>query len=52
MHAWKVLERRNQKPKKPRLNRYLHPYWPVVLSNVAIPLEKLPSTGVEAWKLM
>ena len=31
-----------------RLNRYIHPYWPLVLSNVAIPLEKLPSSGVEA----
>eukprot|EP00438_Fugacium_kawagutii_P020585 Skav222340 [mRNA] locus=scaffold3497:19514:22675:- [translate_table: standard] len=31
------------------LNRYLHPYWPLVLSTVAIPLEKLPSTGVEEY---
>lgn len=34
------------------LNRYLHPYWPVVLSNVAIPLEKLPSTGVEEYTVV
>ena len=31
-----------------RLNRYIHPYWPLVLSNVVIELEKLPSTGIEA----
>ena len=35
-----------------RLNRYLHPYWPLVLSNVVIPLEKLPSTGVEEYSVL
>ena len=31
----------------PRLNRYIHPYWPLVLSSVSIPLDRLPSTGIE-----
>ncbi|CAJ1373817.1 unnamed protein product [Effrenium voratum] len=31
------------------LNRYVHPYWPVVLSTVAIPVEQLPSLGVEEY---
>ena len=30
-----------------RLNRYMHPYWPLVLSSVSIPLDRLPSTGIE-----
>jgi len=31
------------------LNRYLHPYWPLVLSTVAIPLAELPQCGTEEY---
>ncbi|CAK9002758.1 unnamed protein product [Durusdinium trenchii] len=34
------------------LNGYLRPYWPLLLSNVAIPLEKLPSTDLEEYTVL